>query len=259
MNDPHVEVLLYRIIHGKSHDYSKAERLSIDEPEFQVLIEDEEVQFQFKDHYATENEARKAVKDYIHNWEFDACLKRGDDCFKLEFIKAVRVDRQPTPGVITVDAEPIRIRFDIAEAEGTVSHPRYPSPPSEVNFNDPDVQIMYQRYMDYRRGNEKLSSMANFCLTFLGNMTGLNKKGRIEAARKFQIDVAVLKKIGMLCNNKGGKVGARKADGVGKDFTSQERTFLEQVIKRIIIRAGEKAYSPNKIFQKISLSEFPEI
>ena len=90
MNDPHVEVLLYRVIHGKSHDYSKAERLRIDEPGFQVLVQ-EEVRFDFKDHYATEKEARKAVEDYIHNWEFDACLKGGDDCFKLEFKKATRV------------------------------------------------------------------------------------------------------------------------------------------------------------------------
>ena len=60
MNDPHVEVLLYRVIHGKSHDYSKAERLSMDEPGFQVTVEDEEVRFEFKDHYATEKEAAES-------------------------------------------------------------------------------------------------------------------------------------------------------------------------------------------------------
>ena len=253
MNDPHVEVLLYRVIHGKSHDYSKAERLSIDEPGFQVLIEDEEVQFQFKDHYATEKEARKAVKDYIHNWEFDACLKGGDDYFKLEFKKAIRKDRRPTPGVITVDAEAIRVRFGISEAEGIVGHYKYPSPPSGVNFNDPDVQTIYYRYMGYRQGNEPLAGMAYFCLNFLESLSGQNNNLRKAAAQKYQIDEAVLRKIGELTSKKGGR-DSRKADGVGKDFTTEERTFLEQAIMKIISRVAEKAANPEDDLPKITLS-----
>ena len=254
MNDPHVEVLLYSLIHGKSHDYSKAKQLSIDEPGFQVLVENEEVRFEFKDHYATEKEARKAIKDYIHNWEFDACLKGGSDCFKLEFIKAVRVDRHPTPGVITADAEHVRVVVSISEAVGTVGHPKYPSPPSAVNFNDPDVQTMFQRYMGYRQGNESLAVMANFCLTVLDDMSGQGKNRRKAAAQKYQIQYSVLRRIGELCNNKGGQRGARKADGVGKDFTTEERTFLEQAIMKIIRRAAEKAANPEDDLPEITLS-----
>ena len=258
MNDPHVEVLLYRVIHGKSHYYSKAERLKIDEPGFQVLIRDEEVRFEFKDHYATEKEARKAVKDYIHNWEFDACLKGGNDCFKLEFMKAVRVDRQPTPGVITVDAEPVRAVVSISEAVGTVGHAKYPSPSSAVSFNDPDVQTMYQRYMGYRQGNEPLASMAYFCLTFLEALAGQNKDQRKAAAQKYQIGKSVLSNIAMLSSNKGGH-DARKAVGADKDFTNQERAFLEQAIERIIRRAAEKAHNPDNSHPKITLSDLPYI
>ena len=258
MNDPHVEVLLYSLIHGKSHDYSKAERLSIDEPGFQILVENEEVRFEFKDHYSTEKEARKAVKDYIHNWEFGACLKGGSDSFKLKFIKAVRVDRQPTPGVITADAEHLRVVGSISEAVGTVGHPKYPSPPPAVNFNCPDVQTIYQRYMGYRQGNEPLASMAYFCLTFLESLSRQNNSRRKASAKKYQIGIAVLNKIAMLSSIKGGQ-GARKAVGSDKDFTNWERTFLEQSLKRIILRVAEKAHSPNKTFQKITLSELPEI
>jgi len=258
MNDPHVKALLYRVIHGKTHDYSNAERLRLDEPGFQILVEDEEVRFEFKDHYATEEEARKAVKDYIHNWELDACLKGGDDCFKLEFIKTVRIDRRPTPGVIAVDAGPVRFSFDVSTPTVTVSHPKYPPPPSEVNFNDPDVQTMYQRYMGYRQGNEPLASMAYFCLTFLEALSGKNNGRRKAAAQKYQIDNAVLRKIGEVSSKKGGR-GSRKAAGVGKDFTNQEYSFLEQAIKRIICRIAEKAHSPNNAFLKITMSEFPKI
>lgn len=256
MNDPHVEVLLYRVIHGKSHDYSKAERLRIDEPGFQVLVQ-EEVRFDFKDHYATEKEARKAVEDYIHNWEFDACLKGGDDCFKLEFIEAVRVDRQPTPGVISVDAAPTGFKISSSIAEVTVGHHKYPSPPSGANFNDPDVQTMYQRYMGYRQGNEPLASMAYFCLTVVQILSRQKNNQRKTSAKKYQIDEAILDKIGDLSSEKGGQ-GARKAVGSDEEFTNWERTFLDQSVKRIIMRVAEKAHSPNKNFQNITLSEFPE-
>ena len=258
MNDPHVVALLYRVIHGKSHDYSKAERLNMDGPGFQVVVEDEEVRFEFKDHYATENDARKAVEHYIHNWEFDACLKGGDDCFKLEFKKATRVDRRPIPGVITVDAEVLRISVDLAEAEGIVGHPKYPSPPLGVNFNHPDVQTIYHRYMGYRQGKEPLASMAYFCLTFLENMTGQKNNRRKVAAQQYQIDKAVLNKIGELSSKKGGQ-GSRKADGVYNNFTTEERTFLEQAIKRIIQRTAEKVHSPDKELPKITLSKLPMI
>ena len=257
MNDPHVEVLLYRVIHGESHDYSKAEQLSIDEPGFQVLVEDEKARFVFKDHYATEKDARKAVEDYIQNWEFDACLEGGDDCFKLEFIKAIRVDRRPTRGVITVDADSLRGIGSLSEARGIVGHRKFPSPPSGVNFNDPDVQTMYRRYMDYHQGNEKLPGMANFCLTLLENMAG-SKTRRKAAAEKFQISKKLLDKIAVLSSNKGGQ-DARKAEGIGKEFTNQERAFLEQAIKKIIRRAAEKVQNPDNNLPKITLSALPRI
>ena len=257
MNDPHVEELLYGVVHGKSHDYSKAERLRLDEPGFQVLVQEEKVRFDFKNHYATEKEARKAVKDYIHNWEFDACLKGGDDCFKLEFLDAVRVDRQPTPGVISVDAGSTGFVISTSTPEVTVGHHKYPSPPSGANFNDPDVQTMYQRYMGYRQGNEPLASMAYFCLTVVELLSRQEKKRRKTSAKKYQIDLPILDKIGELSSEKGGQ-GARKAVGSDKDFTNWERTFLDQSVKRIILRVAEKAHSPNKNFQTITLSEFPE-
>ena len=196
---------------------------------------------------------RKAVKDYIHNWEFDACLKGGDDCFKLEFIKAIRVDRRPTPGVITVDAGPVRFSFDVSTPNVTVGHPKYPSPPSGTNFNDPDVQTMYQRYIGYRQGNEPLAGMAYFCLDFLKSLSGQNNSLRKAAAQKYQIDEVVLRKIGELSSIKGGQ-DSRKADGVGKNFTTEERTFLEQAIMKIIRRAAEKAANPEVDLPEITLS-----
>ena len=258
MNDPHVVALLYSVNHGKSHDYSKAVPLVRDEPDFRLEIKNNQARFEMKEHFATKNDARKAVEDYIRNWEFDACLKGGEDCFKLEFIKAIREDRRPTPGVITGDGGPVRVRVDISVAEGTVGHPEYPSPPSGVNFNDLDVKTIYQRYMGYRQSNEPLASMAYFCLSFLENMSGQNNDRRKAAAQKYQIDKTVLYKIGDLTSNKGGQ-GARKAVGANKDYTNRDRTFLDQAIMRIIQRVAEKAHNPDDDLPEITFSDLPPI
>ena len=85
------------------------------------------------------------------------------------------MDRRPTPGVITVYAGPVRVRVDVSVAEGTVGHTEYPSPPLGANFNHPDVQTIYHRYMGYRQGKEPLASMAYFCLSFLEYLTEKQK------------------------------------------------------------------------------------
>ena len=258
MNDPHVVALLYSVNHGKSHDYSKAVPLVHDEPDFRLEIKNNQARFEMKEHFSTKNDARKAVEDYIRNWEFDACLKGGEDCFKLEFIKAIREDRRPTPGVISVDADPVRFSFHVSTPKVTVGHPKYPATPSGVNFNDPDVKTIYQRYMGYRQSNEPLASMAYFCLTVLESMTGQNKNRQKVAAQQFQIDNAVLNKIGELSSKKGGQ-GSRKADGVYNNFTTEERTFLEQAIMRIIQRVAEKAHNPDDDLPEITFSDLPPI
>ena len=134
----------------------------------------------------------------------------------------------------------------------------YPTPPSGVNSRDPNVQTMHQRFMGYRQGNEPLASMAYFCLTVLEYATGQKRNRRKAAVQKYKIDLSVLNKIAELSSERGGS-GARKADGVDKDFTNKERAFLKQAIKEMIRRAAEKAYSPDKKFPRISLSELPQI
>ena len=252
MNDPHVVALLYRVKHGKSHDYSKAEPLVCNEPAFRLEVIDKQVRFELKEHFATENDARSVLEDYIRNWEFNACLKGGDGCFKLEFNEPEIIDRNPTPGVKQVHAD-VKFMVDIGKPEVTVGHSEYPSPPSGVNFNDPDVQTMYHRYMGYRQGNEPLAGMAYFCLDFLESLSGQKNNLRKAAAQQYQIDETVLRKIGELSSKKGGQ-GSRKADGVDKDFTTEERTFLEQAIMKIIRRAAEKAANPEYDLPQITVS-----
>ena len=261
MNDPHVVSLIFQVKHGSLVDYSQAEPLVLEEPAFWLEVKDKQARFEMKGHYATEDEARKAIEEYICVWELDACLKRRDpDFFRLEFNKSQIIDRSLSvhfrAGTPTVSATlgPVR--------------PNYPVPPSNISL-DANVRTMYQRYMGYRRGHEKLTEMAYFCLTLLENsaqqppLNGQQRRRtsqkRQAAAGKYKIDAAVFNKVGDLCAKKGGPEEARKADGMGSSLTEPERQFLEQAVETLIRRMAEMVHSPSHNFQKISRSDLPPI
>ena len=162
MNDPHVVALRYFIKHSDSIDYSEAEPLLIEEAEFRIDVADGRVRFEFKKHFATEQEAREAIAEYIRLWQFDASLRRGNaDAFKLEFDKAEIVDRNPTPGAVRLSGS---FQAQVSgSAKLTLQAAAYPVPPQDTAL-DPDVETMHRRYMNYRQGREPLPSMAYFCV-----------------------------------------------------------------------------------------------
>ena len=255
MNDPHVVALFYTVEHGQSVDYREAKPCDDEKENFSVRIEDKKVCFTLKAHYATEEEALEAVREYIERWEFAAGLERGPDKFKLVYQDARIVDRRPPPK-----------RDGFAEVSGTFRSPggrfrasisslsQYPKPPSAGLTITPDVQSIYDRFMGYRLGREPLPSMAYFCLTMLEAAAG----NRPAAARKYGIALKVLSKIGRLCDEKGGSQ-ARKGKGVEDEFTPQEKRFLEKAMVVMIRRAAEVAHDPDKSRDRIKLSDLPDL
>ena len=257
MNDPHVVALNYRIDHGDTIDYSRAEPLDREEPGFRLTVEDGKVRFELKEHYATEEQAREAVAEYIRVWEFDATLEYGSsDSFRLAFDNPEIVDRKPTPGQIDVVARGVAGFASLAVSVQT-QPPAYPEPPSDIALN-PDARTMHQRYLGYRAGREPLASMANFCLTVLEASTGSRKGARAAAAKLYDVDKRILDKIGELSAHRGG-ADARKADGVATEFSSPERHFLERVLKAIIRRVAQRERMPDADLPKISWSDLPSI
>ena len=251
MNDPHVAALVYKIEHGPSVDYRKAESIDHEEAELRVKIANEEVRFEFKAHYATADAARKAIEDYIRAWEFGAGLENGPSCFKLKFDHAQIEDRNPTPGELELHAQPLRFDMMLSKAILTVSRNCYPPPPSGVKIT-PDVQTLYDRYKGYCQNRELLQGMAYFCLTVLEDSVAhrnhkkhrRNRKPstkRKKAAEKYGIELEVLTKIGFQSSDLGGQ-DATKKSGTNNNLTAQDRRFLEEATKAIIRRAAEKAY-----------------
>ena len=252
MNDPHVVALIYGIEHCASVDYEEAESFVLEEPGFRLEVKDKKARFELKGHYAEESAACESIEEYIRVWEFDACLNNGSGSFKLRFDESEIEDRNPTPGVVCGRVS-FRAGVPTISASVTCRVRKYPSPPLDFAIS-PDVQTMYDRYMSYLQGREPLSGMAFFCLTVLENSVG----GRKAAAQKYQIANRVLGEIGYLCSEKGGSE-ARKAGGVTKELTEEERRFLNQAIKKIIRRAAEKTYDPTAELDKISLFDLQNV
>ena len=261
MNDPHVVALIYRIEHDDSVDYSEAPPLEHEEVSFHVSLENKTVCFRFKDHHATEREARTPIEVYIRSWEFEAALSGRPGQFRLRFERAQIVDRNPpppTPGVVNLSFS-ARAGLPTVRVSATATAPKpYPPPPSGVTLDpyDPNVLTMYWRFKNHVEGKEPLAGMAYFCLTMLEKLLS---KNRIEAARKYGISHQVLKKIGDLVTNKGGPEAARKASGVGNKLTSEESRFLEEAVKTIILRVAKVAHNPCQQLRKITVSDLPQL
>ena len=255
MNDPHVVALHYNIEHASWIDYSKADPLEFREQAFEVSVADKRVRFAMNDHFATEQQARDAVEDFIRGWELDAALARGPGVFKLRFDKSDIVDRNPTPGVIRVRVNPIGVAVSLSQPHATVSPRDFPKPPSTGLTPSPDVESMFFRYAGYREGREPLATMAYFCLDVLLATTG-KRKGRLKAAAKrYRVSQRVLNRLSDLTSKKGG-AGSRKAEGVYRDFTPEERQFVEAAVTTIIRRAAEVAHDPDSDLAEISMSKF---
>ena len=259
MNDPHVVALFYSIEHDDSIDYSEAQPLHCDDKQFSISVEDQQVRLELKEHYATEDAARKGVECYIRAWELEACLRGKPGEFELRFEHAQIVDRNPpppTPGVVGIG--PVSLTLGPLTAQATVNKvvQTYPQPAKlRLSPDDPDVLTMYNRLKGYYENREPLAGMAYFCLTMLEKHLCKNRKA---AANKYMIGNKVLNQIGNLTENKGGQT-ARKATGIGANLTRPESRFLEEVVKKIILRVAEVAHDPNQNLPTITLSDLPEM
>lgn len=264
MNDPHVVALHYRIDHGDTIDYSEAEPLNREESGFRLNVEDRKVKFELKEHFATEEQAREAVAEYIRVWEFDATLKYGNpDSFRLVFEKAEIIDRNPTPGEIRISGK-LEVQVAMGSATLTTVVRKYPSPPSDIALN-PDAETMHQRYLGYRGRHELLPSVAYFCLSMLEDppvqQSAERRKLRSKrkaAAERFGIDERVLNEIGHLSTSRG-EGEARKREGTAQPLTPKERHFLDRALKKIIRRVAERAHTPAGDLRKISFSDLPSL
>jgi hypothetical protein len=159
------------------------------------------------------------------------------------FESAEVIDRQPPPpGSYVMYLEPARVTIEAGKVKWTVTRNRYPSLPARDFARTPDVETLWQRYVNYREGREPLLAMAYFCLDMIETLAGgrRNKNKRKAAAAKFGVGVAVLDKLGELTSSRGDTATARKG-GVSGPLTPAEQNWIETTIRKLIRRVGEIA------------------
>lgn len=262
MNDPHVEALIYVIEHDSTVSYENATPIEFEHPVFRVRIGDGHAHFEFKEHFATEWDARAAVQPFIDQWEFETSLAHGPNRFTLRFREPKIVDRDPTPGIVSLSMQ-ASAGMPTASISAVVDA-KYPLPPSKdaIDVYDPDVEAMHYRFMRYQKGYEELSGMAYFCLTMLEYK--FKGKARDKAAKYFRVDRDVLNNIGRLTGDKSGKGGrgARKAidgQGVPQDYSPEEKLFLEHAVKHLILQAARAAALSNVELPTVTMADLPPL
>ena len=225
-------------------------------------MENEIARFEFKKHYAYEDEARKAIELFRRKWKFVVGLQRGPNHFRLRYQKAEIKDKNPLSPTCRSDSlkasaeAHFLVNFSARAKAVLVDPPQYPSPPSELTIdpNDPDVKSMYNRYVNYCSGGEFLPGMAYFCLTMLEYK--FKPGARKKAAAKYNIDFKVLCKLGEL-SEKGGPTTGRK--GGTKPLTDKEKRWLEETVKKVIYRAAQVAADDTQPLPKITMTNLPTL
>lgn len=265
MNDPKVVALIYTVGPVNSKRYDKASPLRYcDSSEFDLTVEDKVARFELKKFYASEGEAREAVEPFIEHWEFESAMQGGPGSFSLLYERAKIIDRAPAPpdpGVRKLRAH-LRIPAPTISARISYYAPHYPPPPvgGSVDLDDPDAKSMYDRYVNYRSGNELLLSMAYFCLTVLEyRFIGQRPSKRENACQHYHIDKEVLDAVGNLTANKGDLSFARKRAPRVVPLTRQEEKFLKKAVQEMVYRAAQVAADDSQHLPQITMAGLPKL
>ena len=259
MNDPKVVALIYTVEHRNSVSYENAAPLRhYGSPEFYLTVDNKIARFEFKKFYADKDEAIEAIEPFIQHWEFEASMRFGPESFALHFKEAEIIDRNPSPPEPRIkDARASAVLSGLtASASVVLGFPHYPPPPASglVDPDDDYVAMMKRRYDQFRLRRAKLPSMSYFCVTVLEEKYG----SLSAAANKCGISRKILETIKRLSSTKGGK-DARKAAGADKEFTSEEKRFLNQAVEEIIIRAAQVAADDSQRHPQITMADLPPL
>ena len=265
MNDPHVAALHYWIEHGDSVDYDNAEPLDYEDEMAEVHVAKRELILRPREHYASTQEARSALENFIRKWEFDAAVEAGTKHFQLKYMDAEVIDRNPTPpppGVVQLSAK-FRGGIGQLRARLSVRKVKYPNPPEgiELNPDDPTAIVMLSHLDRYHERREPLAAMTYFCLTAMWDSAkaATGTTNAKEAVRRYYAITPNLQgKVSDLSTNKGGSE-ARKYDGLHQEYSDEERRFLVASIKAFTKRVAEKAANPSANLRMITTDDMPPL
>ena len=258
VRDPHVQTMHYEVSSGTGISYVKPGAVSFSTQLGQFDLADGKLVIAPTEHFSNANEACSALDPFLRAWEIETDLNSTIGTIRFTYSSSEIIDRDPPPpgSPVTCALTGVAaLTFAGSLATLHITRSEYPPPPKAFSIT-PNVQLVYRRWLGYRAGNEPLLAMAYFVLTMIKSAAGNDQK---LAARLFANDLKILKKIGELSSTRGDESTARKAVA-GKPFqglTAIEKQWLEEAIRRVILRMGEHAFGGPLI--QISLSDLPAL
>ncbi|MGA2404197.1 MAG: hypothetical protein ABSG91_21245 [Syntrophobacteraceae bacterium] len=258
MKDPHVERLHYRAVVKEHVDFDNAPDLDEENDDFRMIVGKGQAIFEMKRHFASQNEAREVVERFLRKWDVFITLNLGPDVLKFEFDGAELIDLAPPENGKDVNflASPICIGVTV---HGSIkrSFSSYPTLPKQFLLS-PDAETLYVRYMAYKQGRENITSMAYLCLTVIKTSAANNLE---EAAKKYMVSSKVLSQLKRLSSEKGDRAQVRKVTNRTKyvPLTAKQTLWIDEVVKKLIVRAGEIAHDPTREFIILTNNDFPKL
>lgn len=238
MNDPHVASLRYRLVTDESVSF-EAPPITSETDTFALRLEDDVLTVDLKSHFATVDEARGHIEEFLSAWEVDMALQHGQREVTFDFEDAEVIDRDPSPRGGTRSATLGYGKAATAaafgfEAKAHIKRTEYPEPPPQFQLS-PDAHTLWHRYEGYKKGHERLFSMAYFCCTVIEERGG----SRDGAAKKYNISKSVLGRLGEITSTRGSAETARKFTSKGPGpATRKEREWVEQAVRALIRQVG---------------------
>jgi hypothetical protein len=258
MNDPHVEKLYYRF---KSEDpnvlFVNAQLLTVSFDSFDVEIKEDQLTAIPLEHYTDEASARASFEPLLRSWESSAFLSAARLRIRFTFEQADIVDRQPTPGNITISLRSISSTVSFGTPTFTVSRNSYPEP--DKNFAASALtDELITRLQLYRDGKQTLPHVAYYILEKLEEeLVGSKPNKRKVLGKILSIHYDVLKNIGDISNKSDANIG-RHASQLNIPLTSKELNWLEVAIFRLVKRVGEINNGSNRL-PLIQMTDLPDL
>lgn len=254
MNDPTVTAIHYRLEFADGVVFSPPEgSLTAEMADFNLLLVGQSITLTPHQHFATREAARAAADPAMRSWAVEMNIRLGFTEAQVKYDRTDLVDRRPTPGLIVLQAESSVSTWVVADATLVRGLNRYPPPPDDQFVLSPDVESLWARYVNYKKGREPLLSMAYFTFTMLT----LGGSGRPDAATRLNVEESVLRKLSELSSTRGDLMTARKSSPDWRPLSDTENVWLTTAIPRLILQLGYAATGTAP--ERVTMASLPSL
>jgi len=242
-----------------------ATRVVYNLPDFNIRIDGQHVALLPQTHFADSDTVLAACAPLVQAWQIMIATEVNSIDVELSFMQIEWMDRAPSSGVAEARLDSIATGTATMHAMSIRPFRRHPNAPDPALRVTPNMNSLWQRYCGYKRGTEPLLSMAYFVLTVVEALAaqtqadGTRFKALAVAARVFNVEEAVLKKIGELSSTRGDRSTARKvgANQPERPLMSEECVWLEQAVQKLILQVGRTNGVPSP--NSLRLADLPSL